>query len=122
MIRNNILLILLTLLFTGCVERGHSLQPVHNSSLAKPITNEKKKSVIVPIKKTSINKLNLHTTVKEKAPVVIKQTETKKTVNTVQNDVKKTTITEDTFFTLSHETKNTISGIFVFIIGIMILL
>lgn len=126
MMRNNLLLILLTLLFTACVERGHSLKPVQHSPFAQTMTKETQKT-ITSTEKMHRKKVQVHASVKKSTPVVLEERKVKKSTTVVNignrhNDIKDTTSTEDNYFTLSDETKNTISGIFVFIIGIIILL
>jgi len=118
-----LLFLLTTLLFTGCTERGQNLRPapVHTApikikpiqkiSKVKPIHFEKSKIVPSPtlshcLKDTISPKktfINIH------RPVKVRQ-------------VPSVYVKDEPIFPLSDETKNKISGFFIFIIGIIILL
>jgi hypothetical protein len=120
MTKNSLLLLLTTLLFTACVERGQTLNPTINTSMATPIIHKSQ------IKTPSTKSINTKKIVKEiKKPIVtksIKTTPKKNILPTPSTEVKQTAIDNNDFFTLSDETKNKISGFFVIVIGILILI
>ena len=113
--KNTILLLLLTLLLTACVERGYTLKPI-NTSMSKPIIDKPIHHTITkkPHKMHTLDKRKKHDFSKEKQekPTIIHHQEIKKTSSTEKNSL----------FTLTDETKNNISGFFILIIGILILL
>jgi len=94
MIRQTIFLLLSTLLFTACVENGKTLQPRTHTEF-----------VVKSVKSTETN--------------------TSKTTKTIDsNDVESidTEIIDFSFLNLTDDTKNTLSGIAIVIIGLIILL
>lgn len=120
MMRQSIFLLLFTLLFTACVERGQTLKPTIKRSVSEPIA---------PLVLHHSN--SKASTIKNKAPKENKisaMSKTEKISGTTQNmstlseEIHEITHQEDSFFTLSDETKNEISGFFVIIIGIIILI
>jgi len=119
MIKNSLLLLLITLLFTACVERGQTLKPTMNTSMASPITQKDKCQ-------TKIQSTQKIQTVKEiKKPMDTKPIKIVQKTNTLpvsSTKIKKMPIQNNNFFTLSDETKNKISGFFVIVIGILILI
>ena len=113
-------LLLFTFLFTACAERGYTPKPV-----IKQVTQ-----TTLPAKQT-ITKSS--SKIQNLKPTVIKKKETpkveKKVINTtiiptpvVVQEVNETVTEEYNIFSLSHEEKKTISGVFIFIIGLIILL
>jgi apolipoprotein N-acyltransferase len=128
MIKQTTILLLITILFTGCIERGQILKPVKSQTTPiTTITKKVKKQISVSTKKV-INK-NKTTITKE---VVVQKELPKKDFSIKPNKITsaskviikpKTEKIETGFFSsLSDETKNNISGFFVMLIGIIILL
>ena len=128
MIKQTTILLLITMLFTGCIERGHSLKPVKNQiAPSTTLTKEVKKQTSISTKKV-IKKKETTLTKKE----VVKKELPKKDFSIKPYNVTsaskvivkpKTEKIETGFFSsLSDETKNNISGFFVMLIGIIILL
>jgi len=119
MIKNSLLLLLITLLFTACVERNQTLKSTINTSMASPIVHKD----TCQAKMQSTQKIQ---TVKEiKKPMDTKPMKIVKKMNTLpvsSTEIKKMPIQHNDFFTLSDETKNKISGFFVIVIGILILI
>ena len=122
MIRQITFLLFFTLLFTACAERGHTPKPV----VQEPVTEVAKavKTKLSTIEKTSVSSSSKPETIKVKAStesVTLVETlkERSTATATITPEVKSE---EESFFTLSHENKKTISGIFIVIIGILILL
>jgi len=120
MIRQSIFLLLFTLLFTACVERGQTLKPTVNRSMSKAIAplvlhHSNPKASTMQNKAPKENKLSVISKI-EKVPVTTQNT------STTSEEIDEITHQEDSFFTLSDETKNKISGFFVIVIGIMILI
>ena len=121
--KKTLLLLLLSLFFTGCIERGQTLKPapihttptVTKAILSNPSVVKSKKSITSPLVKT-VPVVNIKPSIKEEKKITEKITMTQKTVK--QPD---TTNTDD-FFGLSEDTKNKISGFFIIIIGIIVLL
>ena len=121
--QKTLLALLMTLLFTGCMERGQSLKPapVHTLpiktkptqtlSKIKPIKLEKSK--VIPASKIP-SKLKEQTPAKQ----TIIKADTADNISKVTHTSKK----DESLFALSDETKNKISGFFIIIIGIIILL
>ena len=112
--------LLYTLLFTGCLERGYTLKPapVHKAPIerkqkqavpkAKPITVVKSKSIPIPPSRVKINTIKIDKMIKTTS-VQIPHTPT-------------TNVDTESIFSLSEETKRNISGFFILVIGIIILL
>jgi len=116
-------LLIFTLFFTACAERGSTLTPKNVEQ--KPILKKTFVCTIKPSKKRKIiqkkEKLNIISpkkiqiiTVTKVDTIVIKSTKDtlKKNVSTVDNSL----------FSFSDDTKNKISGFFIFVIGLMIIL
>lgn len=117
--KKTLFLLLLTLLFTGCIERGHMLKPA-------PVTVATVATVAPPVKKiptkTQNTKPKHHSALK--SPVKTKMIPETKVVKIVSTHTKVESIhtkKEKSFFPLSEETKNRISGFFIIVIGIIIL-
>ena len=94
MIKQIIFLLLSTLLFTACVENGKSLQPRANTELV----------------------------VKSEQSIETNSTETTKIMDTNSTETIETGIIDFSFLNLTDETKNTLSGVAIILIGLMILL
>ncbi len=123
------------LYFTGCVERGQLLKPapVHATvnkhtpivivpakPIDKPIVNIEK-SKIKPIASKSIETSKIIAQKQKNEEIKPKQKSTK-VVSSVKISQTINSNTDDGFFNLSDETKNNISGFFILVIGIIILL
>jgi len=125
--QKTLLALLFTLYFTGCAERGQNLEPapVHATvskntpmvpvkPVAKPIINvEKSKLKSVAPTSTTLKQENKKLKPEEERTKVIAPVKISQTINTN---------IDDGFFNLSDETKNNISGFFILVIGIIILL
>jgi len=116
MIKQSILLVFFTLVFTACVERGHTPKPAMNTFMEKPI-----------IASYSTKKIHIKTQPirKDKTPVISQQTKVLQKSNVIEKpseNINETMNKNNSFFALSDETKNKISGFFVIIIGIIILI
>jgi len=118
-----LLTLLFTLLFTGCIERGQNLKPAPIYTTPVKIKPTQAISKVTPIKLEK-SKLVLSSTApySEKCTASPKQTITKigemmKKPHSPNENVKDAPI-----FPLTDETKNKISGFFIFVIGIIILL
>ena len=94
MIKKTIFLLLSTLLFVACVERGQTLQPRDNIELF----------------------------VKNENSIETNSTETIQIMDTNRTQATDTEIIDFSFLNLTDETKNTLSGIAIILIGIMMLL
>ena len=94
MIKQIIFLLLSTLLFTGCVENGQTLEPRANTELV----------------------------VKSEKSIETNSTKTIQVMDTNHTEPTSTDIIDFSFLNLTDETKNTLSGIAIILIGIMILL
>jgi len=126
MIRQSIFLLLFTLLFTACVERGQTLKPTINRTMSEPIA-----PLVLHhnnVKKTpSIQKSTIQNNTPKDNKIFI-MSKTKKVSESTQNmnisseELDEMTHEKDSFFIWSDETKNKISGFFVIIIGIIILI
>ena len=128
MIKQTTILLFITILFTGCIERGHSLKPVKSQTTpSTTLTKEVKKQTSISTKKVIKKK---ETTLRKKE--VVKNELPKKDFSIKPNKItsaSKVIIKPETekiatgfFSSLSDETKNNISGFFVMLIGIIILL
>ena len=122
MIKNSLLLLLITLLFTACVERGQTLKPTMNTSMATPITHKHKSQAKIQSTKSIHTKQTVEDMEKLIDTKPIKIVKKEHTIPVSTTEVKETTIDNNDFFTLSDETKNKISGFFVIVIGILILI
>ena len=94
MIKKTIFLLLSTLLFVACVERGQTLQPRDNIELF----------------------------VKNENSIETNSTETIQIMDTNRTQATDTEIIDFSFLNLTDETKNRLSGVAIILIGIMILL
>ena len=94
MIKQMIFLLLSTLLFTACVENGKTLQPRTNTELI----------------------------VKSENSIETNTTKATKVVDTNSTETIETEIIDFSFLNLTDETKNTLSGVAIILIGLMILL
>lgn len=94
MIKQMIFLLLSTLLFTACVENGKTLQPRTNTELV----------------------------VKSENSIETNTTKATKVVDTNSTETIETEIIDFSFLNLTDETKNTLSGVAIILIGLMILL
>jgi len=128
MIKQTTILLLITILFTGCIERGHILKPVKNQTApSTTITKEVKKQTSVSTKKVIEKKkttLTKKEVVKKELPKKDFSIKLHKITSTSKVIIKPETEKIETgfFSSLSDETKNKISGFFVMLIGIIILL
>lgn len=118
--KKTISLLLFTLLFTGCVERGYTPKAI-SPSMAKPIT---KHTATQPSLKPTIKEIKSKIVQIENSPLLEekKVVQNTKIITTANTEVKQITVEEDDFFNLTAETKNNISGFFIILIGIIILL
>jgi len=94
MIKKIIFSLLSTLLFTACIEKGQSLEPRANT---EPI-------------------------VKSEKSIETNSTKTTQVMDTNRTETTSTELIDFSFLNLTDETKNTLSGIAIILIGIMILL
>ena len=94
MIKRMIFLLLSTLLFSACVENGKTLQPRTNTELV----------------------------VKSENSIKTNTTKATKVVDTNSTETIETEIIDFSFLNLTDETKNTLSGVAIILIGLMILL
>ncbi len=115
------ILLFLTFFFTACVERGYTPKPI-NHSIAKPIKTHKVKPSISKPQKILKNEptLPIIQIKQESTPVQKKEISTQKMTTPISNQILKEE--KNDFFSLTEETKNKISGFFILIIGIIILL
>jgi len=116
MIKITTTLLFFTLLFTACAERGSTLTP--KCIQQKPI---QKKSVTTN-KKTKVSKTKNQTskitTIPAKSNIaIIPNRQTKVSESPI---IEKTITEENSLFSFSDETKNRISGLLIFVIGLMI--
>lgn len=123
MIKQTTILLFIAILFTGCIEKGHLLKATKIQAAQKAIHAHKvKKQTSVSTKKV-IDKKKITIPKKE---VVKKDFSAKshKITSTPKVIIKPETEKIETgfFSSLSDETKNNISGFFVIVIGIIILL
>jgi hypothetical protein len=139
MIKKSLSLVLLPLLFTACMERGQSLKPKKVELLPMTITlKTAMKKTVNHVKKQKIEhrldmpKLDTSKSDTPKEEIVHKTTPLQKPDKTIDSNKTSTTknmefqniVAEDTnsIFALSDETKNNISGFFIFVIGLVIFL
>lgn len=94
MIKQTIFLLLSTLLFTACAENGQTLQPRTNTKLV--VTSEKS--------------------------VENNTTKTTKVLDANRTETLETEMIDFSFLNLTDETKNTLSGVAIVLIGLMMLL
>ena len=94
MIKQITFLLLSTLLFTACVEKGKTLEPRANTELV----------------------------LKSEKSIETNSTKTIQVMDTNRTETTSTEIIDFSFLNLTDETKNTLSGIAIMLIGIMILL
>ncbi len=126
MIKQTTILLFVTMLLTGCIERGHILKPTIDHITPTTLTQEVKKQTSGST--TKIIKKNKATIQKEvvkselpKKDFSIKSNKRTSALKIVMNP--KTEEVETGFLSsISDETKNNISGFFVMLIGIIILL
>jgi apolipoprotein N-acyltransferase len=128
MIKQTTILLLITILFTGCIERGQILKPVKNQTTPiRTITKKVKKQTsvstkkVIKKKKTTITKEVVVQKELPKKDFSIKPHSVTSTSKTIM-EPKTEKIETDFFSSISEETKNNISGFFVILIGIIILL
>jgi len=108
-------LLFFTFLFTACSEKGYTPKPVakQTATTIKPI--------VANISTTKIQDLKpIIKSTKESTITKSKHVETVST--TVVPEVKQVNTEEESIFSLSHEDKKRISGVFILIIGLIILL
>jgi len=124
MIKQTTILLFVTMLLTGCIERGHVLKPTIDPTT---LTQEVKKQIsisttkVIKKKKTTITKKEVVKTELHKNDLSLKPNKITSTSKIILKP--KTEEVETGFFSsLSDETKNNISGFFVMLIGIIILL
>ena len=126
MIKHSLLLLLMTLLFTACVERNQTLKPNIHTSLADPITKnqvtEKSQTNTNPTLKNRNSKQDVVEIKDPLTPKTVKVSQEKKVIPVPSVEADQTSIENKDFFTFSDDTKNKISGFFVIIIGILILI
>ncbi len=120
MTRHITFLLIFTLFFTACVERGQVLSPDNSSLICT-----QKVAQVIPTKIKEHKKVN---TVKIKKSIQedVAKNESSLDTETISSIEKSTTditsIDNDSFFAFTEETKNKISGFFILAIGIIILL
>jgi len=127
MIKQATILLFVTILLTGCIERGHILKPARNQTITPTLTLEARAQTSVST--TKIIKQNKTIITEEEAikielPKKDLSVKSNKTIFSEKVIMKPTTekVETDFFSSLSDETKNNISGFFVMIISIIILL
>lgn len=110
-------LLLLALLFTACTERGYTLKPVTQTTTPKKtvLNKTKEAKVVQKVKKAS-------TITTKTLQVTLEKPTIKKSIVQPITTQKPTQVKEESFFTLSEETKNKVSGFLILVIGIIILL
>jgi len=117
MIRITTTLLFFTLLFTACAERGSTLTPkcVQQKPIQKKsiTTSAKTKVLTVKVKKQTSKKIDSST---KSNSVTVQKKQTKAS----KPEIEEASIKEDSLFSLSDETKNRISGLLIFVIGLMI--
>lgn len=115
--KKSLLLLLFVFLSTGCLERGYTLKtvPVHAST----INITPAKAINIP-SKTEGKKVAKELNVLKKSSKNTLNTKTLKSEQKILNE--KSMKHNDTLFPLSDETKNKISGFFIILISIIILL
>ena len=119
MIKQSIFLFVFTLLFTACGERAQTLNPTINPSMAKPIV---KHSAPAVKSKPTAEKNTGKKIITPVASISPKVSQECNVIATSPMKVNDTVDENDSFFALSEETKIKISGFFVIIIGIIILI
>ena len=127
MIKQATILLFVTILLTGCIERGHILKPTIDQTITPILTQEVKEMTsvsttkVVKKKKITITKKEVVKTELPKKDLSIKSNKITSASKVIMKP--KTEKIETGFFSsLSDETKNNISGFFVMLIGIIILL
>ncbi len=127
MIKQATILLFVTILLTGCIERGHILKPTIDQTITPTLTQEVKEKTsvsttkVVKKKKTTIMKKEVVKTELPKKDLSIKSNKPTSASKVIMKP-KTEKIETDFFSSLSDETKNNISGFFVILIGIIILL
>jgi hypothetical protein len=118
MIKITTTLLFFSLLFTACAERGSALTPknVQQKPMQKETLSPTVKTKVSTVKLKSTKSKTVASTTKSKCTVVPK-TQTKTSKSSVKES---TSIENDSFFSLSDETKNKISGFLIFVIGLVI--
>jgi len=118
MIRITTALLFFTLLFTACAERGTTVTPKNVQQ--KPIQEETLTATV----NTKVSTVKLKS---KKSKTIVSDTKSKCTiVPKTQTKISKSPVKEsssiknDSFFSLSDETKNKISGFLIFVIGLVI--
>jgi len=115
--------LLFTLLFTGCIERGQDLQPTPAHTASIKIKPAQATSEIKPIKfENSKIAPNSTLSLKKNDTVSPEETVTKINTSEIIPHTANKNIKDEPIFPLTDETKNKISGFFIFVIGIIILL
>ena len=117
--QKTLLLFILAIFFNGCIERGQNLKPV---PVHTPTVVIKQIPVISKVESKKVKVSNDVSPIATQTHIK-KQIKIEKNVDTIVSEVTQpSTKDENNFFTLSDETKNKISGFFIIVIGIIILL
>ncbi len=120
MIKITTTLLFFTLLFTACVERGTTLTPKNVQQ--KPVV--KKTFICTKIRITDTKKMKIETAKNIFLPTksnIIAMPTTQKIVSTFPAEEKNSN-NNNNLFSFTEDTKNKISGFFIFVIGLMILI
>ena len=126
--QKTLLLFILAVFFTGCIERGQNLKPapVHTQKTVIkkiPVVSKVESQKVEASKE--VTAMPTQTLKKKELEEIkeIKEIKIEKNIDPVVTEVVPTpTKEENNFFILSDETKNRISGFFIIVIGIMILI
>jgi len=120
MIKQATILLFITILFTGCLEKGHILKPTKEQRTENTTLNEEVKKQTSVLTKKIIKKKKTTITKKE----LVQKELSKETTSVSKVIIKQKTEKVETgfFSSLSDETKNNISGFVIMLIGIIILL
>lgn len=120
MMKKTILLLLSTLVFSACVERGSTLQP-KSTVETTPIQKMKPIETNTTVVRENNQTTKIDTIQKTKA-VETNTTEVHENNQTTYIETKTTNFNFLDLTNLSHDTKNTLSGMAILIIGLIILL
>lgn len=133
MIKNTFFLILTTFLLAGCAERGSNINVTettlgHKEEKKAPFTeraaasNTTPKIISIKTDKKMVDQNSSKVTQVQQEFLESNENNKIKSVEKATQEIIKIEPEEDSLFSIDDETKNTLSGILVFIIGIIILL
>lgn len=132
MIKRTTLLLLIALLFTACTERTHmlSIKDIKKSVFFSEPTKETPKIVKKETKKCKVETAKVKKIKKSSVSqkIIVKKDTVKSTKPFEEKKailipkIKKETVKESSIFDMSDETKKKLSGFFIYIIAIMILM